>query len=240
MSADASSNGSVVEAPAGFSTHKVLRVRSNGTRSGWLAPTVTTLGVLPVGATRNFRWEHAFHEPAFADAGSHPIQDGGAVSQSNWYMSTTNSGDNLSSGQWGLDFYFGGNSFEGGFFTLGARGGQFTPLQKGQVYRFEIQMTRTSTSQFRFQVWIHNAAGNLLYDTDDFRSPDGSRTLRNYQHTFNVVSNTSIFLIGWNGIAGSAPWPVHSSDQAGFAIVQGLAEGEQIGAYGSVEGEVRR
>jgi hypothetical protein len=240
MSADASSNGSIVAAPASFSTHKVLRVRSDGTRGGWLAPTVTTLGVIPVGATRNYRWEHAFHEPAMADEGSHPIQDGGAVSQSNWYMSTTNSGANLGSGQWGLDFFFGGNPWGFDCFTLGARDGQYTPLQKGQVYRFEIQVVRTAQSRFRFHVWVYNSAGNLLYDDNDFHSRDGSRTLANYEHTFNVVANTSIFLAGWNGIAGGASWPIHSSDQAAFAVVQGLPESQPIGPYGSVQGEVRR
>jgi hypothetical protein len=158
-----------------------------------------------------------------ADEGSHPIQDGGAVSQSNWYMSTTNSGANLGSGQWGLDFFFGGNPWGFDCFTLGARDGQYTPLQKGQVYRFEIQVVRTAQSRFRFHVWVYNSAGNLLYDDNDFHSRDGSRTLANYEHTFNVVANTSIFLAGWNGIAGGASWPIHSSDQAAFAVVQGFA-----------------
>ncbi len=241
MSSGASQNGSIVDAPAGFSTHKVLRVRSNGHRDGWIAPTVNNLGEIPVGSTRNYRWEHAFHEPALADAGQHPIQDGGAVSQSNWYFGTTNGGNNLSAGQWGIDYVFGGNpSWPHTKFTLGAREGQYTPLQKGAVYRHEIQLARISPTQFRFYVWIHDANGNLLYDADDFRNRDGSTTLRGYTHTFNVVANTSIFLIGLNGIGNNPPWPIHSSDQAAIAVVQGLPEGQQIGAYGSLPGEVRR
>ena len=240
MSANAGDNGSIVDAPATFPTHKVLRVRSNGVRDGWLAPTVNTLGQIPVGTTRNFRWYHAFHEPALADAGQHPIQDGGAISQSNWYMSTTNGGNNLRAGEWGLDYFIQGNAWEYARFVLGTRDGQFTPLQKGRVYRFEIQMMRTSTARFRFHAWVYDAAGNLLYDDDDFRSRDGSTSIGSYEHTFQNVANTSIFLVGLNGIGNSPPWPIHSSDQAGIAIVQGLPERQPIGAYGSVEGEVRR
>jgi uncharacterized protein YjdB len=242
MSADASSNGSIVDAPAGFSTHKVLRVRSNGTRSGWLAPTVTTLGQIPIGSTRNYRWEHAFHEPALSDAGQHPIQDGGSASSSNWYMSTVNGGGNLTSGQWALEWGFWGNSdWNRAEFVLGAREGQWTPLRKGQVYRIEIQIVRVSSTQFRFHTWIHDAAGNLLYDDDDFRSRDGSTSLAsNPLQTFNNPANATNFVIGLNGIGGSVPWPIHSSDQAAFAVVQGLSEGQQIGPYGSVQGEMRR
>jgi hypothetical protein len=123
---------------------------------------------------------------------------------------------------------------------LGAGDFQFTPLTKGVVYRHEVQVARISANQFRFHVWVHDAAGNLLYDDDDFRSRDGSLTLANHVHTFNIIASTAVFLIGLNGIGNSPPWPIHSSDQAAIAIVQGLAERQAIGAYGSVEGEVRR
>ena len=241
ISAGASSNGSIITAPAGFSTHNVLRVRSDGTRDGWLAPTVTTLGEIPIGSTRNYRWEHAFHEPSVSDHGQHPIQDGGSASSSNWYLSTVNGGGNLQDGQWALEWGFWGNSNWGvGEYVLGARDGQWTPLTKGVVYRIELQVVRVSATQFRFHTWIHDSAGNLLYDDDDFHSRDGSSSLaQNPLQSFNIPANSTNFVIGLNGIA-NAPWPIHSSDQAAFAVVQGLAERQQIGAYGSVAGEIRR
>ena len=155
-------------------------------------------------------------------------------------MSTTNGGSNLNAGQWGLDYFFNGTDWQRSRYVLGTREGQFTPLQKGTIYRFEIQMVRTSVTQFRFHAWVYDAAGNLLYDDDDFRSRDGSTTLGNQVFTFQNVANTSIFLIGLNGIGGTPPWPIHSSDQAGIAVVQGLPERQPIGAYGSVQGEIRR
>lgn len=242
MSAGASSNGSIIDAPAGFSTHKVLRVQSNGTRDGWLAPTVTTLGEIPIGTTRNYRWEHAFHEPPLADAGQHPIQDGGSASSSNWYLSTVNGGGNLGSANWALEWGFWGNpTWETNEFVLGARDGQWIPLQKGRVYRLEIQIVRVSASQFRFHSWIHDSSNTLLYDDDDFHSRDGATSLAsNPLHRFNIPGNSTNFLIGLNGIANNPPWPIHSSDQAAVAVVQGLPEGQQIGPYGSVQGEVRR
>ncbi len=241
LSSGASSNASIIDAPAGFSTHKVIRVRSEtGHRDGWMEPRRTGLGEIPVGSTRNFRWEIAFHEPALSDAGQHPIQDGGAVSISNWYLGTTNGGSNLQSGQWGIDFVFGGTDWDNSKFTLGSREGQYTPLQKGVVYRMEVQLARFSSSQFRFYVWIYDAAGNLLYDCDDFRVRNGSRSLCNFAHTVRSTSSMDAFLIGLNGIGNSPSWPIHSSDQAAFAVVQGLPEGQQIGPYGNVQGEVRR
>jgi hypothetical protein len=45
---------------------------------------------------------------------------------------------------------------------------------------------------------------------------------------------------GLNGIAGNPNWPIHHNDQAGHAIVDGIPEGQPIGEYGSVTGEVRR
>jgi hypothetical protein len=242
MSDGAGQNSSIIDAPAGFSTHKVLRVLTNGYRDGWLAPTVTTLGQIPVGSTRNYRWEHAFHEPALNDAGQHPIQDGGSASSSNWYLSTVNGGGNLQAGQWALEWGFWGNAdWNRAEFVLGAREGQWTPLQKGAVYRIELQIVRISSSQFRFHSWIHNASGNLLYDDDDFRSRDGATTLaQNPLQTLNIPANATNFVIGLNGIGNNPPWPIHSSDQAAYAVVQGLPEGQQIGPYGSLPGEVRR
>ena len=241
MSASASQNGSIIDAPAGFSTHKALRVASTGARDGWLAPTITTLGEVPIGGTRNYRWEHAFHEPALSDAGQHPIQDGGSASSSNWYLSTVNGGGNLGPGQWALEWGFWGNSnWNVGEYVLGARDGQYIPLTKGVVYRIEIQIVRVSATQFRFHSWIHDSAGNLLYDDDDFHARDASASLAdNPLQSMNIPANATNFLIGLNGIA-NAPWPIHSSDQAAVAVVQGLAERVQIGAYGNVPGEVRR
>src|SRR5688500_8424365 len=201
LSSGAEQNGSIIDAPAGFSTHKVLRVLSNGHRDGWITPYVDTLYVVPIGAARNHRWEHAFHEPALADAGQHPIQDGGAVSQSNWYMGTSNGGDNLQAGQWGLNYATGGNaSWPHSMWTLGPRDDVYTPLQKGVVYRHEVQIFRVSATTFRFHVWIHDASGNLLFDDDDFHNRDGTTTIGSYVHTFQVTANMSIFLMGLNGI----------------------------------------
>ncbi|HEY0810253.1 MAG TPA: hypothetical protein VGD49_08835 [Longimicrobiales bacterium] len=240
LSSGAEQNGSIVDAPAGFSTHKVLRVLTNGHRDGWITPYLDNLGEVPIGSTRNYRWEHAFHEPALSDAGQHPIQDGGAVSQSNWYMGTSNTGSNLQAGQWGLNYAIGGNpEWNDDMYTLGSSLNVYTPLQKGVVYRHEVQLVRISATQFRFHVWVHDASGNLLYDDDDFRNRPGTRHIGQVTHTFQVAANMSIWMMGLNGITGG-PWPVHSSDQAAAAIVQGLPEGTQIGPYGSVQGEVRR
>ncbi len=241
LSSGAEQNASIVDAPSGFSTHKVLRVRSeSGHRDGWVEPRRTGLGQIPVGSTRNYRWEIAFHEPALSDRGQHPIQDGGGVSSSNWYLGTTNSGNNLGSNQWGIDFIFGGDTWDDSKWTLGQREGSYTPLTKGVVYRMEVQLARISQSQFRFNVWIHDSSGRLLYDCNAIRVRNGSRSLCGYVHTFQNPANADIFLAGLNGISSPVNWPVHSSDQAAFAVVQGLTEGQQIGPYGSVQGEVRR
>jgi hypothetical protein len=237
ISADFENNGSIVNAPTGFPTHRALRVLSDGTRGGWMAPTVTTLGTIPVGSARNYRWYHAFHEPPSADPGSHPIQDGGAVSQSNWYFDTRN---NLSGDRWGITYIFGGNGWPNDRFALGSSYGQWTQLTKGAVYRIEVQIVRTGTNTFRFHAWVHDASGNLVADDDDFRNQDGTASLAsNPTMAFQVLANTGIFQIGHNGTT-AATWPLHSSDQAGYAIVQGLQERQQIGDYGNVAGEVRR
>lgn len=240
ISSGAEQNATVVDAPAGFSTHKVLRVASNGHREGWVEPTRSGMGPVPVGSTRNFRWEIAFHEPSTSDHGQHPIQDGGAVSISNWYLGTTNGGSNLRDGEWGVDFVFGGTAWDDSKWTLGTREGQYTPLRKGTVYRMEVQLARFSSTQFRFYVWIYDAQGNLLYDCNAFRVRNGSRTLCGFAQTISNVDSMDRFMVGLNGIGNSPPWPIHSSDQAAVAVVQGLPEGAQIGAYGSVAGEVRR
>jgi hypothetical protein len=244
MSAGASSNASVIDAPAGFPMHKALRVASDGTRDGWVTPTITTLGTIPIGTSRNYRWYHALHEPALTDYGQHPIQDGGAVSQSNWFFSTHNraaNGDFNGAIEWGLDYQFEGNTnFNDSRYTLGTSDAQHTPLRKGVLYRHEIQVVRISATQFRFHAWVYDAAGNLLYDDEDFRNRNGSGSLATAVHTFQDVSNTGIFLIGLNGIGNSPAWPIHSSDQGGIAIVQGLPERQPIGAYGSVAGETPR
>lgn len=203
------------------------------------------LGTIGVGVVRNYRLYFVMREPDYAlDRGQHPFQDGGAVSQSNWFFSTRNGGSGLNAAtEWGLDFQFSGASFGPDRFTLGAEEEAYTPLPKGVVLRHEMQVVRISTTHFRFHSWVFNAAGTQLYSDADFHSRDGSLSLAdNPSIPFNIVANTGTWVCGHNGLGppagNSSAANLELNIQGCFAVAEVLEEGQPIGPYGRCVGEV--
>jgi len=231
---------------------KLRRILSpDGARDGAHIMTARTISTMAVNSTRNWRWYYAAQMPCDrgGNPGQHPIQDGGAVSQSNWYFGVNNCGANIvGNNEWGVQFNFGGNSSPNFRWYLGGIDNLnnffFQPkLTKGVVYRMEIQLARVSTTQFRVHIWVTDPAGNVVGSDAGIRNEAGVLLSTNPLLNFNVVANTGVLVAGLNGISAdntTIQWPIHHNDQGAFAIVDGLPEGSQIGAYGRVVGEVPR
>jgi len=227
---------------------RLRRIAGGPDRDGAHIMTAQSISEMAVNSTRNWRWYYTAQMPCTgAGQGQHPIQDGGAVSQSNWYFGTTHCVNGLEPNEWGLQFNFSGNPSPNFRWFLGSINASnnvvFTALAKSTVtYRVEIQLARISTTQFRAHLWISNGATEvLLFDDGDFTNENGTQNLAARPLiNFNVVSNTGVLVAGLNGIANNTVWPIHHNDQGAFAIVDGVPEGSQIGAYGRVVGEVPR
>lgn len=243
--------GTVVEAPAGFPTARAMEVvaqkfRADGVtpNDGWFLFRKTGLPIPAVGGTRNYRYYYRHDQPLHPpDNATHPIQDGNAGSQINWAHGTIT----LTDTTWRQTFYVQVNSGENTF-----QNQHWWPpdLQTGEVYRFELQIHRIGDTTFNMHAQVHDSAGNLLYDDDDFTNAhaNGTESLAdNPTLSFNAV-HTVASLDGLNGGCNGVSSMELNPDsayhvqmpyavQAGFAVVDGLAPNTFIGPYGSVIGE---
>lgn len=240
---------SVINAPAQWPSHKCLRI-DHLTQEGMII-TATTYEI-PIGTVRNYRWMFAMREPDnLIDAHQHSVQDGGATGAQNWglyHMSRADGGHmgTLSPGEWGCywsvrvggtgeRYYFGDHT-----------GNNVVSLPKFIPIRFEAQVIRLSTTQFRFHGWIYDHTGTLLADdTGVTLLSNPGVTLVGRTFTFQNAPNTNKWVCGNQGISvgrtdGSTHYPVSHADEGCWAIVENLEESQPIGPYGSCIGEVVR
>jgi hypothetical protein len=194
------------------------------------------------GLARNYRWYYANREPDnLEDADQHSVQDGGSVGNQNWGFytfskSAANGGGFTSIGAGQYAIYIG---IDGGRYYLATGhtpdlSGHAIPLTKDVPYRIEVQVLRINETQCRIHAAVYLAeTEELLYDDADFKLSGGSpTTLATATHSFNNLPMSDIWQCGNNGIGGTVSWPIAHGDEAGFICVEGLAEGEFIGAYG--------
>jgi hypothetical protein len=230
--------GEIIAAPEGFPTDRALLVEVKTVEGGLINIRHTGMPIPPVDTTRNYRWYYRHDQPDWPEDNSqHPIQDGNAGSQTSWVFGTTA----VSDVAWRARYYVQVNSGENPYEIS-----SFYPpeLQTGTVYRFELQIHRTGEDTFEMHGRVHGADDTLLHDDDDFTNVDagGDVSLADAPtFHFNAVygpQSMDGMNAGCNGITGQSTVGFPYAVQAGFAIVDGLAPGEFIGAYGSVEGEV--
>lgn len=211
----------------------VLQSLCGATPGGFLNALVTGLGTIDSGETRNYRWTFRFDQQISGDTEQHPIQDGtGGHSTISWgfytyYTTATtwafkfrpNAGSN--GGLSGNDHYWGS--------ALGA-------LTTGTWYQFEIQIHRTSSTEFKMHGRVYNAAGTVIMDDEDFVNLNGTKNLSADSPTFNLHSTLGADTLdalhwGCNGITGATIGDPYAHE-GGLKIVDGLSPGSGwIGAY---------
>jgi hypothetical protein len=203
-----------------FPTANVFDVYTTTTRVGWVELRRSTVPIPAVGESRYYRWYFRYAAPDnLVDPESHPVQDGGAVSQSNWRFHTINAPaacffqDAIPAGRWCPRFDVTGsghpfNRFHGPF------------LNKNQTYRIEVHMRRETTSTMSLDVRIYDSAGTLVADDASLRGGDGVTTLAQAPAlNINNLSGMNVFNSGHNGFApGTYPFPFTYSYQGAFAI----------------------
>jgi hypothetical protein len=224
----------ISSAGLGFPTANVLDVYTTTTRVGWVELRRSTVPIPAVGESRYYRWYFRYAAPDdLADNESHPVQDGGAVSQSNWRFHTINGtgdcyfGGPVPPGQWCPRFDF--NGAPSPFHRVHG-----PMLDKGQTYRIEVHIRRESATTFRASVRIYDSAGTLIADDATLRASDNTQTLAQAP-AFNIhnLSGMSVFNSGHNGFApGSYPFPFTYAYEAAFAICADT----WCGAYSPGEG----
>jgi hypothetical protein len=162
---------------------------------------VAGLGVPAVGESQYYRWYIRVTTPNSytADPLTHPIQDGPQGSRTNWMFEVIPGTD----GTWQAGFNVNGggvNAWPNNRWNLRVA------LRKNETYRFGLRVERTGTDAWRLHVRVYDAAGQLLYDDDDFRNPNGSATLATAPALrFTDVDWLGYFQGGLNGLAaGSA------------------------------------
>ncbi|MBP6629778.1 MAG: hypothetical protein KA297_10130 [Kofleriaceae bacterium] len=219
--------------PAGMAN--VLRVSWSQGSGIWRVgpPFGPGLPALAVGSTRYYRYYFRQVQPdGTVDTQTHPFQDGGAGSQTNW---TTQCFNNVGPGMWLLGHGFWDNPFPNDQFHLS------TPLPKAHTYRLEHAIERVSDTTFRFDSRVFDEAVSTttpIYDGDDFyaggQPARGSMTayFATQTLTFNDAANLDGFNAGVNDIEPTEPGDY--AFEGGIAIVDDQG---WIGPYGTVAGE---
>ena len=157
------------------------------------------------------------------------MQDGNAAGDSNWMFKIMT--PSTLDGEWYPRLHCqGGTNFryEGPVLT-----------KDTVTYRFEIQVVYVTTTTFRIHCRIYDTSGTLLYSDSDFvsdLSPNPTLASNPTNTVVNLASTVGLNA-GSNGIGGTPSFPFIQSYQGCFAVVDGLAEGATIGAFGSVTGE---
>lgn len=240
-----SGSGNEVIASTGldFPTTNVLRSTALVSNSGFAIIRTTGLGTISVGSTRYYRTYYRFMSPdgvSPSDNQTHPIQDGDPGSQISWefaLFTNTNprSGSAISAGNYihSLQFHT-NNDFNTAF--------RFTPpeLPKDETHRWEIALSRISTTEFNLSVRVYDSSDVLVLDDADFLSQNGAVSLADTPTILFNNSSTAASMDGLNhgcnGVGGT--W-VPSSDFV-YSYTGGTAICDDqgwIGPFGSVDGE---
>lgn len=207
---------------------------------------VTGLGTPAVGSTRYYRlyMRMTFDDQLYGN-GDHDWQDGSGVGDSNWLQtqaySTGINGDANRPGEWQAGFF----ELETGSSINFARGPW---LNKNATYRFEMALTRITTTTYSVQIRVYNNSNTLLYTETDFPANTaagfgtgnvGTRA----PFTFKNADALGGFNIGQNDVEVTAhpenSWITVPGFEYGYQGCVAIVDDQGwIGPYGSVNGEV--
>lgn len=167
-----------------------------------------------VGGSIFYRW-YIRVEQADAytvDTNTHPIQDGFAVSDCNWFLRIESHPDGTFIGRWQVT---NANEFPNGFYSP-------PPLAKRQVFRYELQILRNGTSTFQIHAKVFDATGRQVFSDSDFRNANGTVSLAdNPSINIHNLANLAGLNAGHNGVFGPGQqelFPMLHSYQGGFAV----------------------
>jgi hypothetical protein len=167
-----------------------------------------------VGGSIFYRW-YIRVEQADAytvDTNTHPIQDGFAVSDCNWFLRIESLGNGTFIGRWQVTNT---NEFPNGFYSP-------PPLPKGEVFRYELQILRNTTSTFQIHTRVFDDEGRQVLSDSDFRNANGAVSLAdNPSINIHVLANLAGLNAGHNGVFGPGQqelFPMLHSYQGGFAV----------------------
>jgi hypothetical protein len=167
-----------------------------------------------VGSSLYYRWYIRIELPDeyTVDTNTHPIQDGNAVSDCNWYLRIQGRGDGTYIGRFNVN---NSNAYPDGIFTP-------PPLPKNQTFRYELQIHRTGSNTFNMHARVYDSSNLLVYDDADFANQDGTRTLAdNPTLTFHNLANLGGLNVGHNGVYGAGQsdlFPFIHSYQGGICV----------------------
>lgn len=187
-----------------------------------------TISVPAIGDTRHYRWYMRVDIPDdVADLETHPIQDGLSAPTTNWMFKVFH--NSAGDGFWRPSLWTQGNAYPFIRWTANS-----TALTKGEVYRVELMIDRTSATEYKTAIRIYDDANVLVADEFDFfREDSGSLTLGSIDPTLTFYDVNE--LAGLNcGSNDADPEAGRYGYQGGFAVVDNQG---WIGAYGSVSGE---
>lgn len=186
------------------------------------------------GTNRNYRYYIRVAWPdGTSDSETHPMQDGNSAAEANWMFKVLNR-----TGKWRPSLWAGNGrqAYPNNNWTA-----DLLELDKNATYRVEVQEVRVSASTYRLHIWIYNSSNVLVADDSNFYRTDSSTVLLSTNPTFsnmNTGTTTADALVGFNaGCNDTGAEAGNYAYQGGFAVVNGLTENVQIGAYGTVTGE---
>lgn len=246
-------NASVVAAPSGMGwpCHRVHRVSSpDGAFDCWHRLDINPIVNLAIGEYRTWRWLFSYRLDGTLDYSEggfeedfHGIGDNQAEGSRNWDLTAS-----YIDGGAGWGFALRAGSTRWGIWDVFEETTRITALTRFQPYRFETKVLRVDSGNYRFFAGVWDMAGTRIVSESNLYNDVGSQTLAQFNTgggtiPINTLSGTvfGTFHTGHNGIDPPYPsFPVDHSDQAAFAIVDGLGPTEWIGNYGNgtVPGEV--
>jgi hypothetical protein len=160
--------------------------------------------------------------PGLSDNQTHPIEtDNSEVWGLGCFTTTSFTGATLSSTEW-QPFLFTASGMGASFPNASW---YFPVMTRNVTYRFEVRITRTSSTGFTMSGRVYNSAGTLLYDDDDMRNSNNTQSLSAYSGGFNAGSE-ALFNTGagrWycgNNGQGGTDWAdlLLHSHQGCFAV----------------------
>jgi hypothetical protein len=204
--------------PLGFPIATALSVTAVESAGGYARLAVTGLGVPAIGESRWYRWYVRSEIPRTGDNVTHPIETGGLMSDLDWSWNVQIETDTT----WRAYMAPGGDEMDRD------RARWIGPvLDRGVVYRFELQIEKVSDTEFHAHIRVYDAAGTLLYDDDDFDNfssgigPSMPMTLADEPTLhFAEVGGTSLdaFRAGINSLVDTGYGRILYAYQAGFAV----------------------
>lgn len=197
-----------------------------------------TLSIPGIGESRYYRFYIRVVLPdsyTTTDWQTHPIQVGNAAGDSIW-MFIINNRPEFTSSPFGSSIPAGHYSAEI-WFDQGGTHWYFPFLPKHETHRFELKVTRDTSTTLKAEMRVYDSSGTLLYDSDDVIDFDD-----NVQSTFYASNSTTIgtsvnsFAVlncGNNGVGGTAATDEVLTYQGAF----GVRTDDWCGPYGNGIGE---